>query len=177
MTGTWGWAATLHPWARCSRWPFQGWRGPSHRRGLRERVGLQGEQNEDCEVGGVDGSEEMIRKLERGRWRFHHARLPGWAPCEGSISFTPWSSSTTSRTLCDTCRDTRELDGAWGYSGRRRRPLPRERGQLGLAVGLNVHGPLSQEEWRQGATDAGFIVSRPVELDSRMASSAPSFIR
>ena len=119
------------------------------------------EQNEDCEVAvGVDGSEEMIRKArERGDGEFHHARLPGWAP---SRRFDLVHSMEFLYYLTDPLAMLAEIQENWMEPGGILvagvdHYLENE-DSLDWPVGLNVHmTTLSQEEWRQGMTDAGFI--------------------
>ena len=86
----------------------------------------------------------------------HHAKLPGWAPSRVR-SFT----MEFLYYLTDPLAMLAEIQENWMEPGAfwsRRRSLPRERGQLGLAPGAQrTLTTLSQEEWRQGMTDAGFI--------------------
>lgn len=119
------------------------------------------EDNEDCEVAiGVDGSEEMIRKArERGDGEFHHARLPGWTP---SRRFDLVHSMEFLYYLVDPVAMLAEIQENWMEPGGILvagvdHYLENE-DSLDWPGSLNVHmTTLSQEEWRQGMTDAGFI--------------------
>ena len=119
------------------------------------------EDNEDCEVAiGVDGSEEMIRKArERGDGEFHHARLPGWTP---SRRFDLVHSMEFLYYLVDPVAMLAEIQENWMEPGGILvagvdHYLENE-DSLDWPGSLNVHmSTLSQEEWRQGMTDAGFI--------------------
>ena len=119
------------------------------------------EDNEDCEVAiGVDGSEEMIRKArERGDGEFHYARLPGWAP---SRRFDLVHSMEFLYYLVDPVAMLAEIQENWMEPGGILvagvdHYLENE-DSLDWPRSLNVHmSTLSQEEWRQGMTDAGFI--------------------
>ena len=119
------------------------------------------EDNEDCEVAiGVDGSEEMIRKArERGDGECHYARLPGWAP---SRRFDLVHSMEFLYYLVDPVAMLAEIQENWMEPGGILvagvdHYLENE-DSLDWPGSLNVHmTTLSQEEWRQGMTDAGFI--------------------
>ena len=119
------------------------------------------EDNEDCEVAiGVDGSEEMIRKArKRGDGEFHHARLPGWAP---SQRFDLVHSMEFLYYLDDPLAMLAEIQEHWMEPGGVLvagvdHYLENE-DSLDWPVGLSVHmTTLSEEEWRQGMIEAGFV--------------------
>ena len=119
------------------------------------------EDNEDCEVAiGVDGSEEMIRKArKRGDGEFHHAMLPGWAP---SRRFDLVHSMEFLYYLDDPLAMLAEIQEHWMEPGGVLvagvdHYLENE-DSLDWPVGLSVHmTTLSEEEWRQGMIEAGFV--------------------
>ena len=119
------------------------------------------EENENCEAAvGVDGSEEMIRKArERGDGEFHHVRLPGWSPPR---RFDLVHSMEFLYYLKDPLAMLAEIQEHWMEPGGVLvagvdHYLENE-DSLDWPVGLSVHmTTLSEEEWRQGMIDAGFV--------------------
>jgi len=119
------------------------------------------EDNEDCEVAiGVDGSEEMIRKArERGDGEFHHARLPGWSPPR---RFDLLHSMEFLYYLEDPLAMLAEFQENWMEAGgvlvAGVDHYFENEDSLDWPVELGVHmTTLSQEEWRQGMIEAGFL--------------------
>ena len=102
---------------------------------------------------GVDGSEEMIRKARsRGDGEFHHIRLPGWKPPRKydlvhSMEFLYYLDDPIS--MLSEVHDHWVAPGV--HPGSRGRPLPRERGQLGLAHGAQR----PHDDFERGSVEAG----------------------